>query len=510
MKLPWSKPEMKSGESWIALAGLPDASWGRTDPATLVREGYAGNAIVYRCARMIAEAAASIALQCQNDAVQKLLTEPSPEQSGQALIERLYIDLQITGNAWAEAVTLPEETVPRALFGLRADAVRVRQDDRGHVSGYPIVMNAGRAQLLAERRLMDLRENISRSIALPPAEVIGLEALDRLDFDGAEWIVDRIEELGLQRHLRLRPARSSATISRSIEVPSTGTTAIVPADPVLEIVDGPSLDHLDGSAVFAAASGDPWAGSVSLKMGEALDSLLAIATLQLSTGMGQLLNPLEPGPLGRWDYANVIDVYMPGEEFSSASEDSVLSGTNRLLLKNDLGWELVSWRDAELIGVDQWRLSALVRGIAGSPVLSVPSEAVVVLADDRLTPLSFSDEDIGRTLLAQIGSGEVLPFEYQDRASLPWRVGHLRIRMLNGEHIVSWTGRGSQFSNNWELAEVEHEQQFVIELYLNDTLVSRAIQSETELGVSLGAADTVRVAIMSAQGRVGEWGSIPV
>nr|WP_070958779.1 phage portal protein [Hyphomonas sp. Mor2] len=104
MKLPWSKPDLKSGESWIALAGLPDASWGRTDPATLVRDGYAGNAIVYRCARMIAEAAASITLQCDHEAAQSLLEVPSPDQSGQDLLEQLYIDLQVTGNAWAEAV----------------------------------------------------------------------------------------------------------------------------------------------------------------------------------------------------------------------------------------------------------------------------------------------------------------------------------------------------------------------------------------------------------------------
>lgn len=375
---------------------------------------------------------------------------------------------------------------------------------------YPMILSAGRAQILAERRLMDLRESRSLSIALPPAEAKGLETFDRLDFDGAEWIVDRIEELGLQRQLTLRPARSSAVISRSIEVPSAGTTAIVAADPVLEIIDGPPLDHLNGAAVWAVASGDPWAGSVSLKMGEALDSLSAIAILQFPAGMGQLLSPLEPGPLGRWDGANAIDLYMPGEELSSASKTSVLSGFNRLLIKNDFGWELLGWRDAELVGVDQWRLSGLVRGIAGSPVVSVPSEAVVVLADDRLTPISFGEEDIGRTLLAQIGSGEVLSFEYQDRASLPWRVGHLRTRTLNGEHIVSWTARGSQFSNNWELADGEHDHQYVIELHLNDALVSLAIQSETEFGVSLGVADTVRVAIMSAQGRVGEWGSIPV
>ncbi len=143
MKLPWSKPDVKSGESWIALAGLPGATWGRTDPATLVREGYAGNAIVYRCARMIAEAAASIALQCENEAVQNLLNEPSPEQSGQALIEQLFIDLQVTGNAWAEAVTFPGETTPRGLFGLAADAVRVRLDERGHVAGYAVRLKKG-------------------------------------------------------------------------------------------------------------------------------------------------------------------------------------------------------------------------------------------------------------------------------------------------------------------------------------------------------------------------------
>lgn len=143
MKLPWLKPDVKSGESWIALAQLPGASWGRTDPATLVRDGFAGNAIVYRCARMIAEAAASIQFQCSHEAVESLLREPSPEQSGQALLERLYIDLQVTGNAWAEAIALGDVPAPRGLFGLRADAVSVRLDTRGHVSGYALQQKRG-------------------------------------------------------------------------------------------------------------------------------------------------------------------------------------------------------------------------------------------------------------------------------------------------------------------------------------------------------------------------------
>ncbi len=149
MKLPWFKPEEKSSASLIALAQLPSAVWGRSDPAALVRDGYVGNAIAYRCVRMIAEAAASIELKSEDEDVQRLISEPSPDESGQALLERLYTDLQITGNAWAEAVTLEGDETPRGLFGLRSDAVRVMQDGRGHVSGYAV--KAGRGERILGR-----------------------------------------------------------------------------------------------------------------------------------------------------------------------------------------------------------------------------------------------------------------------------------------------------------------------------------------------------------------------
>ena len=106
MKMPWSKPETKNAQPLIALANLPNAAWGRADPSALIRDGYIGNAIAYRCVRMIAEAAASIELISDTHPVQRLLTEPSPDEAGRALLERLYTDLQITGNAWLEAVTL--------------------------------------------------------------------------------------------------------------------------------------------------------------------------------------------------------------------------------------------------------------------------------------------------------------------------------------------------------------------------------------------------------------------
>lgn len=143
MKLPWSKPEEKMAPPLVALAQLPVADWGRSDPATLVRDGYSGNAIAYRCVRMIAEAAASILFKCNDPRVDALLIEPSPDEAGQALLERIYTDLQITGNAYLEAVTLAEQQVPKGLFGLRSDCVTVRQDRTGRHLGFRVKLKRG-------------------------------------------------------------------------------------------------------------------------------------------------------------------------------------------------------------------------------------------------------------------------------------------------------------------------------------------------------------------------------
>ncbi|MEM7330314.1 MAG: phage portal protein [Pseudomonadota bacterium] len=175
MKLPWSKSETKTAEPWIALANLPVANWGRADPAALVRDGYTGNAIAYRCVRLIAEAAASIQFACEEAHVQRLLLEPSPDESGQALLERLYTDLQITGNAWLEAVTIAGETTPRGFYALHVNSVRVRQDRQGRTTGYTVKLKQG------ERIITPASDGWSAVLHLklynPSSELYGLSPL---------------------------------------------------------------------------------------------------------------------------------------------------------------------------------------------------------------------------------------------------------------------------------------------------------------------------------------------
>ena len=114
----------------VSLAALGPARWSGRDPATLAREGYARNAVVYRCVRMVAEAAASIPLavfdrgvRAPDHPLQRLLDRPSPDASGVDLLESWLAGLQIAGSAYLQCQG-PDEGPPSELYPLRADRVR--------------------------------------------------------------------------------------------------------------------------------------------------------------------------------------------------------------------------------------------------------------------------------------------------------------------------------------------------------------------------------------------------
>jgi HK97 family phage portal protein len=109
--------------TWHAL-GRP--AWSARDPSVFAREGYARNAIAYRCVRMIAEAAASAPLKVGpvDHPLARLLTRPNPEQTGVELLEAFYGHLQVSGNAYLEAASI-ESDAPSELYVLRPDRMSV-------------------------------------------------------------------------------------------------------------------------------------------------------------------------------------------------------------------------------------------------------------------------------------------------------------------------------------------------------------------------------------------------
>ena len=124
----------------IALTSAGRPRWTPRDYANLASEGFTKNPVVYRCVRMIAEAAASTGFVVFADGVRsddhplaRLLAKPNPEQSGPEWLEGVYAALQTAGNAYVEAVG---EDAPDELWSLRPDRVAIVPGRAGWPEAY--------------------------------------------------------------------------------------------------------------------------------------------------------------------------------------------------------------------------------------------------------------------------------------------------------------------------------------------------------------------------------------
>ena len=129
-------PEHKSAPPLIALSLMGAPRWSGRDFTGLAREGVMGNAVAYRCVRMIAEGAASVpwllydgAREVESHPLLDLLAAPNPHEEGTALFERWYAFLECAGDAYLEAVSVAGEV--RELYALRPDRLSVVADARG-------------------------------------------------------------------------------------------------------------------------------------------------------------------------------------------------------------------------------------------------------------------------------------------------------------------------------------------------------------------------------------------
>ena len=114
----------------VAFQSQGRAVWTPRDYAALAREGYARNAIVYRCIRLISEATASVPWllydgpnEVDSHPLLALLAQPNRRQAGADFRETLAGYLLTAGNAYIEAVAVDGPV--RELHALRPDRMKV-------------------------------------------------------------------------------------------------------------------------------------------------------------------------------------------------------------------------------------------------------------------------------------------------------------------------------------------------------------------------------------------------
>jgi hypothetical protein len=383
---------------------------------------------------------------------------------------------------------------------------RFEGGDRDYVVrlNMPLVMGEGRARDLAQQLLAQAVAARSGALALGP-EGLAIEAGDRVEIAGACWQVAGVRDDGLQRGLSLLPDVGGLAEFRAGDVAGAADAAVIGAVPEFVVIDGPRVPGFGNAGPLVAVAAEPWTGSVTVSAGPDAASMTVRAQVDAPCGMGLLVADLAIGPLGRWDEAAVLEIEMVDADFASLSRLAVLNGGGMLLVQGDEGWELLAYRYAELVGADRWRLSGLLRGLAGSVIGAHRVGAIVVVADARLVVADMDAGEVGLDLVWQVTRGAAQTQRYEDRSGLPWRVGHLR---ADGRR-VSWTRRGGDIAESWALPEVENQGAFRVECLAAGVVITAAEQVAAFVDAPLGC-DLVRVAQVGTDGRVGPWASIPL
>ncbi len=116
-------------------------AWSPRDVVSLTRTGFTGNPIGFRAVKIIAEAAAALPLVVQDRVqrydthpMQDLINRPNAGQGRAELLEALYGQLLLTGNAYLEGVVLDE--VPAEMHVLRSDRMSLIPGADGWPAAY--------------------------------------------------------------------------------------------------------------------------------------------------------------------------------------------------------------------------------------------------------------------------------------------------------------------------------------------------------------------------------------
>ncbi|MCE8536212.1 phage portal protein [Ruegeria pomeroyi] len=126
-------PEAKASAAGpvVAWHNAGRVAWSPRDTASLTRTGFAGNPVGFRSVKLISEAAAALPLVLQ-DRMQRyethpmlsLIRRPNGAQGRAELMEALFGQLLLSGDAYVEAVRGSDD-LPVELHVLRSDRMRV-------------------------------------------------------------------------------------------------------------------------------------------------------------------------------------------------------------------------------------------------------------------------------------------------------------------------------------------------------------------------------------------------
>lgn len=435
----------------------------------------------------------------------------------------------------------PAMTIVRA--GLEADGLRVRlrfvDAESEHGPGVvvsagsatsevvdieaAIEMDRGQAQACADmlaQQLVLQREQARFAMA---ADGMVVEAGDVVTLDGVGWRVVEVSQGVNVAFEAVRAADPVAPLVHAAE-PVVVPSPAGPVEPDVVIVDGSPLPgEEDDLRPLGFAFADPWTGPVLFMAGVDATSASERGRVQRPCSMGVLVSGLYPHVAGRWQETSVW-VRVSGAGPSSRNESAVLNGANTAFVETSAGWEVLQFTETELVDVETYRLTGLLRGQQGSEdamAAGAPPGARVVFLTGAEQRLDVADWERGLRLDWQVGRDSQgagvwrSSLSVEARGGRAWAPCHLSGIWVAGDLSLGWIRRARKGGDPWTPGEPPQEWPEAYRVRISGGVSVREwtvtepaatyLASHQATDFPAGGAAFIEVAQLGGDGQPGGW-----
>ncbi|MCA3588699.1 MAG: glycoside hydrolase/phage tail family protein, partial [Methylocystis sp.] len=342
-------------------------------------------------------------------------------------------------------------------------ALRTREVTAALAAGLSREQALHRAEVMLNETLT-ARDSII--LQLPPSR-LDLEPGDTVMIDGLSYRIRRITDGATRRAEGVATSRTlylgAPRPGRQQQLPPpplSGPPTVVAMDLAFTDGDLPVLQRL-------AVSADPWPGAYTVWRSVDGASFEPVQRVSTRATIGLTATVLPPGPLWRLDAGGSVEVTLANGALQSVSTAAMLGGANMIAIElAGQGWEILGFTTADLLAQNRWRLSGLLRGLAGSEPLAAslkPAGSRAVILDGSIVDLASGLEWLGREAIYRVapeGRDHADPAAASFRATagltalLP--LSPVRPTAVRGPSgvTISWIRRARSGGDNWDQADV--------------------------------------------------------
>lgn len=366
-------------------------------------------------------------------------------------------------------LTFPDGTRDYERVPARA-AIEVGREEGVAHAETPLVLDYDRGTMAAEGMIRTAAEGRERlAFVLPPSrrevKIGSLVTAEIIEGEPRVYLVDRATTgEGIAVELSSYSPGAFAPVSTGRRIAPSFVT-MGSSSVLIEFLDLPLLldTGFDDWAGYAAAHAKPWPGGADLY--RSIDAETGFS-LNKQVGsratMGETVSSLEPGSHSTWS-GEVLEVRLYSGGFVTRPELDVLEGSNSLAVEHSPGqWEILQFRDAELIAADTWRLTPLLRGLRGTEFVrgatALAAGAKVVLLNQAIFPVEMDPTDIDRAFWWKFGPSGSDPdgdgfstasHTFNGAGRRPFTVAHLHAGKGASATDLSWIRRTRIEGDPW-------------------------------------------------------------